>query len=218
MNEELEESQESEEFYEQIRSPDPVIKERLIEDDSFYYNEFNDFYDFSLNEKKYDHGCNCHYNHLEEDEEIKLVHEMSSESIENNGYDIFEEQLRQILDLSLKEYNEHEEIDFEEIHQKIMREDKEKRRNSLSVFSKKLIGLTYTEQDRKIKQIFDKILDDYFELRINFIEVDEDIYTTLFHIIDSYYLLPMSKNKNGAIPEKEDTLLRTIIRLKTQVL
>ena len=61
----------------------------------------------------------------------------------------------------------------------------------------------------------ENILHEYFNLNIDYIYVDDDMYNKLYEIIDSYYLIP-SKNKKSKtfISYEEDNIIRIIFLKK----
>ena len=91
------------------------------------------------------------------------------------------------------------------------------RKKSLEEFLKRIkflpnIGNDYIE----IKPLIENTLNEYFNLNIDYIYIEKDIYDKIYKIIDSYYLIPTQKKyKKTGIPESEDIILRTIFREKT---
>ena len=89
------------------------------------------------------------------------------------------------------------------------------RKKSLESFLKKLRGLSHTPQDIEIKTYIDSVLFDYFELNMDFIYVEDDMYEKMYKIIDTYYLIPNQKKMNKtAISEDEDHIIRSIFLRK----
>jgi hypothetical protein len=168
-----------------VRKPDISYKENLIGDDNIL-NNLDDELSIAIKASRDEY-----YNDY--DEELRLALEVSKEE----HFNIIEENIK-------KESILEEELILKKI-------ESNNRRNSLSNFCKKIQGLSYTEEDIKIKKYIEKILDDYFELNIDNIIVDKDIYISLYKIIDSYYFIPISKNKKKtAISKEEDTIIRNI--------
>jgi hypothetical protein len=155
----------------------------------------------------------------------KKINTTSSISIEEQDK-IFEEEVKLALEISdqvylkdLKEesYALENDKSLSESDKKLLEEQKiieiEKRSKSLENFKKKIQGLSLSVSDIRIKKYIEKILLTYFELAIDFVYVDNDIYDDLYKIVDSYYLIPIQKNyKKTAITEEEDILIRSIFR------
>jgi hypothetical protein len=81
---------------------------------------------------------------------------------------------------------------------------------------KKINLLCFTQRENEIKIYIEDKLNNYFNLDINEIIIeDEQLYKDIFLIIDSYYIIPKIKNyKKFAIPMEEDSLLRQIFLYK----
>ena len=130
-------------------------------------------------------------------------------------YDQNDEELRLAIELSNKEYLIMEErLNKErELERKVEYELKKSNRiNSLQNFCKRIKSLFFTENDILLKKYIEEVLDQYFELKIDYIIVDnKTMYNQLYKIIDSYYLEPFEKNyKRTAISKEENDILRTI--------
>lgn len=173
-----------------IREPDIPYSENLI-DDNNTFNNVDDELSLALKASREEYIINN--NGIDHDEEYRLALEISKEE----HFNIIEENVK-------KESIFEEELMFKKI-------EIDFRRDSLSNFCKKIQGLSYTAEDIKIKKYIENVLDEYFELKINSVNVDKNTYTLLYKIIDSYYLIPSSKNqKKTAISKEEDTIIRTI--------
>lgn len=174
---------------ENIRAPDQVIKERLID-----INETDFTYDYSDKTEESEEDC-----------ELKLALNLSKEELFK--YED-EDELMKIIELSEKEH----ELYIERIKNESILIEKEKRMNSIKLFCNKIKTLNYTKEDIIIKKYLESVLDDYFNLNIDYIIIDdENMYNNLFNIIDSYYLIPFNKNlKKTAITKEEDMILRSI--------
>ena len=123
-------------------------------------------------------------------------------SINENNF--MNEQLKIALEISINEYENKLKEDYLKISS---------RKKSLELFSKKIKFLNYISEEIEIKDFIEKVLDDYFNLKIDFINVDKDNYEKIYKIIDSYYLIPTQKNyKKTAISFEEDQLIRNIFR------
>lgn len=85
------------------------------------------------------------------------------------------------------------------------------RKKSLENFCNKIKVLSLSVQYNDIKIYMENVLADYFELKNDFVYVENDMYKKIFSIIDTYYLIPVqNKRKKTAITEDEDRVLRTI--------
>jgi len=83
----------------------------------------------------------------------------------------------------------------------------------LQLFCKKIKTLVFTKEDLLIKKYIESILDDYFSLKIDYVNIEEEMYNKIYSIIDTYYIIPIIKNyKKTAITEIEDNLVRNIFR------
>ena len=116
--------------------------------------------------------------------------------------------------LKALEISKSEQLKYEEyILNESIKLEKSKRIDSLKLFCKKIDRLIFTKEDLLIKNYIESVLEDYFSLKIDYINVDEDMYNNLYSVIDTYYLIPTIKNyKKTAITEIEDNLIRTIFR------
>jgi len=173
-----------------IREPDISYTENLI-DNNNTFNNLDDELSLALKASRDEYIINN--NGIDHDEEYILALEISKEE----HFNTIEENIKKESILEEELMFKKIEIDF--------------RRDSLSNFCKKIQGLSYTEEDIKIKKYIENVLDEYFELKINSINVDKNIYTLLYKIIDSYYLIPSLKNqKKTAISKEEDIIIRSI--------
>ena len=116
--------------------------------------------------------------------------------------------------LKVLELSKNEQLKYEEY---ILNESKElektKRKDSLQLFCKKIEKLVFTKEDLLIKKYIESVLEDYFSLKIDYININEDMYNKLYSVIDTYYLIPtIKKYKKTAITEIEDNLVRNIFR------
>jgi hypothetical protein len=76
----------------------------------------------------------------------------------------------------------------------------------------KINNIYFTQKENELKNYIETKLNEYFNLEIdNVIIEDNELFKDLYNMIDSYYLIPISKNyKKTIIPEDEDNLLRNI--------
>jgi len=175
-----------------IRKPDKIIKDQLIQ-------------------------------RYENDDEMNLALDVSRNQYltDNNLYDdmLINEQLKIAIELSLEEEtNRLEESAKEESikleNERIKNIEISERKKSLEEFSKRIKSLSFSINDIEIKNFIEQNLDDYFNLNIEFVNIDKDMYEKIYKIIDSYYLIPTQKNyKKTAISKEEDELIRNIFRI-----
>lgn len=128
------------------------------------------------------------------------------EAYENSIYEnnSMNEQLKIALEISINEYENKLKEDYLKISN---------RKKSLELFSKKIKFLNFISEEIEIKNFIEKVLDDYFNLKIDFVNIDKDNYEKIYKIIDSYYLIPTQKNyKKTAISFEEDQIIRNIFR------
>ena len=221
-----------------IRPPDSIFKERLIDyndndmDDELmmvinlskrdYYNNIksnysnieNEFMDMDIDIEQnnvndthinIEHTNNEHMNNENMNNENMNNTHMNIEQIEQHN----EEELLKVLETSKNEQLKYEEYILNES----IKLEKSKRMDSLKLFCKKVDRLIFTKEDLLIKKYIESVLEDYFSLKIDYINVDEDMYNKLYSVIDTYYLIPTIKNyKRITITETEDNLIRSIFR------
>ena len=201
------------EFQDEIREPDKIIKEKLIDNNfDFLNNDFDNELRLALDcsQKEY-------FNSLKDDNiDLPIENDNLDDTINQNSL----EELELALKLSEKEYyDELEEIARNESifieNERIKNIEIEKRRKSLELFSKKIERLTFTEEDILIKKYVQNVLDDYYHLIIDYVNVNPDIYDKLYKIIDTYYLIPTNKKySKTSISREEDEIIRNIFRKK----
>ena len=175
-----------------IRKPDKIIKDQLI------------------------HCYEC-------DDEMNLALDVSRNQYltDNNLYDdmLINEQLKIAIELSLEEQNNRFEESAKEESIKLENErikniEISERKKSLEEFSKRIKSLSYSVSEIEIKNFIEQILDDYFNLNIEYINIQKDMYEKIYKLIDSYYLIPIQKNyKKTGISKEEDELIRHIFRI-----
>jgi hypothetical protein len=167
-----------------IRKPDEVKKEKLID------NSFDN----------------------EDDIEINLALDMSKREYFNIDQNAMDDDFELALKLSEKEYYDEQ---LEEINKNefILMEEMNNRKKSLESFSKKIERLTYTEEDIFIRKYIQNILNNYYDLMIDYVNIENEIYDKIYKIIDTYYLIPTSKKfSKTSISKEEDELIRNIFR------
>lgn len=155
-----------------------------------------------------------HRDEFQYDEEMKLALNISKQ-------DYYDEQDMNItLDISKNDYSKEFEIALElskkEYDNKIFEDTfkKESRIKSLESLCIKIKRLCFSEIEKKIKIFIEDILNQYFNLDIDFIYIeDNDLYNDLYKIIDSYYLIPTQKKYSKTlISKEEDLIFRDIFR------
>jgi hypothetical protein len=177
-----------------IRPPDEIIKDKLIE--------------------RYE----------SDDDEMNLALELSHNEYltENNLYndDLLNEDIQKALDSSIDDYtNKLEEIALQESikieNERIKNAEILNRKKSLEDFSKRIKSLSFSSNEIEIKNYIENILNEYFNLNIDYVYLEDDIYEKIYRIIDSYYLIPMQKKyKKTAISFEEDQIIRNIFLKK----
>lgn len=173
---------------EYIRPPDEIITERLVDDennDLFQETDVIPNYDF---EKQLENALKIseHTYKLENDEESIIRQSLKEYDLQINQQELFE--------------------------QSIM----EERRRSLEFFVKRLTPFSYGSQKAFAFVDFVKDqLEEYFDLFVDIIYLDQEIYSELYKIIDSFYRTPIEKGqKKTAISQEEDELLRVLFLKK----
>ena len=180
----------------EIRIPDKIYKDKLID-------ESINGYDTS-------------------DNEMKLALDVSRKQYltDNNIYDdiSIEDLLLKTIEISIDEYSDKlEEIAKEESlkieNDRIKNVEISKRKKSLEEFSKRIKSLSFSINEIELKNFIENILNDYFNLSIEYVNIDKDMYEKIYKIVDSYYLIPIQKNyKKTAISQDEDSIIRDIFR------
>jgi hypothetical protein len=143
-----------------------------------------------------------------EDRELNLA-------IQNSIKD-FEEEYNNAIEISKNMY--YDEIENDVKKESIIIEEnrlknieKQIRIESLSNFCKIIQRLSYTNEEIELKKYIEMVLNDYFELKIDFIKLDEEMHQKIYNLIDNYYIIPLSKKyKKTLISKNEDTILRSI--------
>jgi len=206
-----------------IRPPDSIIKERLID-----YNEDNMDEELmmviNISRRDYYNSIKSNYINIEnkqinnnnainfEDMNIEGTDSLFSEAYAKENTDQEQhdnDELLKVLELSKNEQLKYEEYILNESKEL----EKTKRKDSLQLFCKKIEKLVFTKEDLLIKKYIESVLEDYFSLKIDYINIDEDMYNKLYSVIDTYYLIPtIKKYKKTAITEIEDNLVRNIFR------
>jgi hypothetical protein len=222
-----------------IRPPDEIKREKLID-----YGNLNEYDDeimqiIELSRMEYYNSIK-NYEHNESEREFSNINNKLEEEVNNsllfnnkfiddsniyNSFNINENinDKTNIKESIIQESNNIKESNImqesDNIDESIINESKrieiEKRQNSLPNFIKmikKINSIYFTVRENEIKIFIEDKLNDYFNLIIDKIIIeDENLYKDLYLIIDSYYIIPKNKNyKKFAIPFEEDQLLRTI--------
>ena len=143
-----------------------------------------------------------------EDRELNLA-------IQNSMKD-FEEEYNNAIEISKNMYYDDIENDVKEEsiiieENRLKNIEKQIRIESLSNFCKIIQRLFYTNEEIELKKYIEMVLNDYFELKIDFIKLDEEMHQKIYNLIDNYYIIPLSKKyKKTLISKNEDTILRSI--------
>lgn len=143
-----------------------------------------------------------------EDRELNLA-------IQNSMKD-FEEEYNNAIEISKNIYYDDIENDVKEEsiiieENRLKNIEKQIRIESLSNFCKIIQRLIYTNEEIELKKYIDMVLNDYFELKIDCIKLDEGMHQKIYNLIDNYYIIPLSKKyKKTLISKNEDTILRSI--------
>lgn len=171
---------------EYIRPPDEVFTDRLVDDEN------TDPFEETEVIPNYD---------FEKQLTDALKISEHTYKLENNEEDIIRQSLEE-YDLQINQQ--------ELFEQSIM----EERRRSLDFFLKRLTPLSFGNHINLVNIIKEQ-LDEYFNLFVDLIHLDEEIYEEIYKIIDSFYLIPKEKGqKKTAISQEEDELLRVLLLKK----
>jgi len=142
------------------------------------------------------------------DRELNMAIEISMKDIEkefNSAIEISKNMYYEDIENNIKE----ESIITEE--NRLINIEKQFRIESLSNFCKIIQRLNYTQEEIELKKYIENILNDYFQLHIDCIKLDQDMYKKIYNLIDNYYIIPLSKKyKKTLISKDEDTILRSI--------
>jgi len=162
--------------------------------------------DKAFNDILYDDIESVNFN--PEDRELNLA-------IQNSMKD-FEEEYNNAIEISKNMYYDDIENDVKEEsiiieENRLKNIEKQIRIESLSNFCKIIQRLFYTNEEIELKKYIEMVLNDYFELKIDFIKLDEEMHQKIYNLIDNYYIIPLSKKyKKTLISKNEDTILRSI--------
>jgi hypothetical protein len=195
----------------EIRNPDESFMDKLVnDDDNNNINEYDDDITKAIKLSRMEYLYHNNSLHNDEHKNIVETYDIDKNIIEesiNINQDIFDDNVEKEIQLAIELSNKEMEEDFinQEYLIKIESEkiEKEKRIKSIENFNKKIKTLTFTKNDIEIKHFIENVLNDYFELNIDYIIMENDnLYKNLYEIIDSYYKIPMQKNfKKTAITE-----------------
>jgi len=149
----------------------------------------------------------------QEDDDFKRILELSRREFEeqqnNYGTNYLNEECIEQSRIE-QERIELGRIEQERIEQERIDILKLERRNSLLNFTNRINKLVHVKEDKKIKELIDNILEKYFNLEIDNFKLNKKDYIDLYKIIDTYYLIPSSKNIKTAITKEENNLVRNI--------
>ena len=127
---------------------------------------------------------------LDDDMELNLALEISLKEIE--------EEFNEAIQISKNKYYDDIEDDIKEEslifeNNRLRNLEKKYRIESLSNFSNLIKRLNYSSEELELKKYIESILNDYFELKIDSIKLDENWNNKIFNLIDSYYTIPKKK-------------------------
>ncbi len=183
-----------------VRPPDEIRRERLIDNN---YEDDELLRIINLSRMEYLNSLNNN--------------NLNNNNLNNNTEENIDEDLQKVLELSKTEVRMYEEM----IDENILNESKEneikKRSESLPNFIKliqKINTIYFSEKEYKLKLYIEEKLNEYFNLEIDYINInDEELYGDLYKMIDSYYLIPINKKyKKTLITKEEDDIIRNIFR------
>lgn len=193
---------------ENIRKPDNTYNECLIDD----CNNFDEF-TFNTNGMSEDEqlammiSFDEYFQYLEDTTKEQLLKQQEDEIFKKNQEE--ENRILREKQQEAERIQNEMRIRAEEIMQK-KRQIYMERQTSLQNFCQRLRGWTFTEKDLKLKTFVENILMGYFKQLINQVHMDAQTYKDFYEIIDTYYIIPASKNKKTAITLEEDNILRNI--------
>jgi len=188
---------------ENIRLPDAAVTECLMDDSlplfqySFNNNSHNDYDDDENDDELFILAVK-----LSNDEYIRSQEELIRKQMEED------ERKRQAEELQRQARQL--EIDRQNQRISMRREKMTIRIESLKHFCERIRRMIFTEKEEKLKSFLKRIVNAYCNGLIDNVEVDEDLYTDLYKLIDSLYLIPASQNRRPAIPAEEDAVLRKL--------
>jgi len=205
-----------------IRDPDSVFKDCLMDTEdtideeiqlalNISLNEYNESYINNIeNVKSEINNLNQNINSIDENSNFnehfnEHLNEHSDEHFNEHSDEYFDQQIKLALEISQKEH-EDEILRLEE-EEKLL--NIVNRKKSLEFFSNIIKKLSYTKEDIKLKNKIMPLLDEYYSLNIDVINLDKNTYTQLYNIIDLYYLIPNKKGNITKITKEEDELIRS---------
>lgn len=156
----------------------------------------------------------------DDEENIREKDEIYSDKLIDDEEEFIDDELMLALDLSKNdiyemEYNNYLNNVIDSSIQDHFDNIKKKRKESLSLFIKKIEQLSYTKEDLEIKKYVMDVLNEYFNLTIDYVYVENPLYDKLYKIINTYYLIPLQKKyKKFGITYEEDIIVRSIFLLK----
>lgn len=194
-----------------IRPPDEIIKECLFDYESDKEDDIDEELKLALSVSKRNY-----INNIEE-------HTIFTNIVDESTY----QDLDYALEVSKVEYEEYLNNLFnerlnEEQEDKLMGLEEERvwqkreiRIKSLVLFCRKIERLTYCEEDRKMRSYIMSILDDWFNLKIDYVVIESEMYEKIYKEINNYYLIPFQKNYTKfAISKEENEIVRSIFLTK----
>jgi hypothetical protein len=187
------------------------------------YNSDDDIVEIREPDKIFENKLIDSYDSDNDDDEMNLALDVSRNEYltHNNLYDntFIDDQIKKAVELSIEEHtNKLEEIAKEESikleNERLINIEISNRKKSLENFSKRIKSLSLSVNELEIKNFIENILNDYFNLNIDYVIIEKNMYDKIYKIIDSYYFIPIQKNyKKTAISKEEDKIIRSIFRI-----
>lgn len=176
------------EFEENIRKPDLVIKEKLIDN---YDSEDSENYDYvdKENNNSEDKENNNNYDYYDNDLANTINKSIEEYENSNNNFDI---NLNNILNESINEYELQQIINEDELIKEIILLE---RKNNLENFENKLVKLSkYDKEVLKIKNNINNFITEFKKNeKIETINLDKKTYEELIKFVSSIKLLDTEK-------------------------
>ena len=190
-----------------VRPPDQIIRERLIDDDNMIMPPVPPQRRRGRKPKNksidLDNNVNDNLNNLSIEDQNQY------DDYHAEMYGRVDEETRLAMELSENEYfNKIQSALLEEHLKEVAESIKKERQASLPEFRKRVQRLNYTESDKKIKCLFESAFELYCSSQSESISLNEVDYDLLFDYINSLYTVPLANGRRTAIPELEYNLLQ----------
>jgi hypothetical protein len=178
---------------ENIRPPDAAITECLMDDSHSSFQNIIDNHDDEDDDELFILALK-----LSNDEHEKQIRKQLEEQEKQRQ---IEEAQRQAIQMEIQRQNQ---------RLLVRKEKMEIRIESLKHFCERVRRMIFTEKEEKLKSFLKRIVNAYCNGLIDNVEVDNELYSDLYKLIDSLYLIPVSQNRRPAIPAEEDAVLRKL--------